>query len=359
MDKNTFLAILLSVIVISVGFFVQTTFFMPEEGIPEAAVTEESIVVEEDTSVKDQNAISSEVTTLISEDLEESNYKSEIIEVETDKFIIRFNTDGAVITSMKLKDHMDGDSEVDMILNQETGLGSFGIAFGQNFESYLDETFQYIPDKGNETFSFVRDFRVRESNGSVSEPFRVEKKFIFFPEEYLFEVRINITNSENASLPINSNNQAYTLSVGPQIGPEFTKLDGRNEYRKYYSLSGDKRINHKLKDNFEEVTEQVKWGGIIGKYFTILGLPGSGVSKLAWSNASISGMDESSRMFFVRSEISKAKTEDVYRFYVGPKNIKSLASYNNSMDNPFGFSDMYTGQRPLIPHHGLDGWNLF
>ncbi len=342
MDKNTFLAILLSVIVISVGFFVQTTFFMPEEGIPEAAVTEESNVVQEESSIEDQTALSStEEVALIDEGLEESNYKSEIIEVETDKFIVRFNTDGAVITSMKLKDHMDGDSEVDMILNQDTGLGSFGMAFGQNFDTYLNDTFQYIPDESNGTYSFVRDFRIRMADGSVSNPFRVEKKFIFFPDEYLFEVRINIINSENVVLPINSNNQAYTLSVGPQIGPEFTKLDGRNEYRKYYSLSGDKRTNHKLKDNFEEVTEQVKWGGIIGKYFTILGVPGSGVSKLAWSNSAVAGMDESSRMFFVRSEISKAKTEDVYRFYVGPKNIKSLASYNNSMDNPFGFSDMY------------------
>ena len=342
MDKNTFLAILLSVIVISAGFFVQTRFFMPEEGIPETTVTEESTVVEEESVSSDQYVASSEESvTLLSEGLDETSYKSEIIEVETDKFIINFNTDGAVVTSLKLKDHLDGNSEVEMILNKETGLGSFGIAFGQNFDNYLNETFQYIPDEDKETYSFVRDFRIKKSDGSISNPFRVEKKFVFFPDEYLFEVRVNITNSENAALPINSNNQAYTLSVGPQMGPDFKKLDGRNEYRKYYSLSGDKRIKHRLKDNFEEVTEQIKWAGIIGKYFTILGLPGSGVSKIAWADSPISGIDESSRMYFVRSEISKAKTEDVYRFYVGPKNNRNLSSYNNSMDNPFGFSDMY------------------
>ncbi len=341
MDKNTFLAILLSVVVISVGFFVQTTFFMPEEGITETVVTENPVLEEEVIQPSEAPSSDNQENIALIEDIDESNYKSEIIQVETDKFIIEFDTDGAVVTSMKLKDHMDGESEVDMILNKETGLGAFGISFGQSFDSYLDDTFQYIPDQKNQTYSFVRDFRVRLSNGSVSSPFRVEKKFVFFPDEYLFEVRISIQNSENASVPINSNNQSYTLSVGPQIGPDFIKLDGRNEYRKYYSLAGDKRTNHKLKDNFEEISEQIKWAGIIGKYFTIIGIPSSGVSKVAWRNDSVDGLEESSRMYFVRSEIRKASSEDVYRFYVGPKNNKSLAAYNNSMDNPFGFSDMY------------------
>ena len=148
----------------------------------------------------------------------------------------------------------------------------------------------------------------------MSSPFRIEKKFIFFPDEYLFEVRVNISNSENDYIPLDIEDQAYTLSVGPQIGPDFKKLDGRNEYRKYYSLSGEKRINNKLKNNFAETSEQIKWGAIVGKYFTIIGIPGSGVSKTVWSDESVNGVDIASRMFFVRSSIRSSRNEDIYRF---------------------------------------------
>ena len=344
MDKNTFLAILLSVVVISVGFFVQSTFFMQEEAVPEITETVETVIGDntETAVIRDSDAISEQNSLILVESIiNESEYKSEIIQVETDKFIVDFNTDGAVITSMKLKKHFDGDKNVEMILSGDSDLGSFGLSFGENYDSYLSDAFQYIPDEKNKSYSFVRDFRVKNSDGSISEPFRIEKKYIFYSDEYLFEIRIKITNSENSVLPFNINDRAYTLSVGPQIGPDYAKLDGRNEYRKYYSLSGDKRINNKLKNNFKELTEQVKWSGIVGKYFTILGIPGSGVAKIAWSDSSLEGIKDSSRMYFIRKAIQKSNSEDVYRFYVGPKTNRNLGIYNNSMDNAFGFSDMY------------------
>ena len=360
MDKNTFLAILLSVVVISGGFFIQTKFFMPEEAFVPSS-EEQKVVVEESAETTEQTLIeksepSQKAETLL-EGIDDSNYISEIVEVETDKFLIEFNTDGAVITSMKLKEHMEGDQEVDMILNKESGLGSFGLSFGEDYDSYLDDTYQFVADKKNQTYSFIRDYQIKESDGSISNPFRIEKKFIFFPDEYMFEIRVNISNSINDYIPLDINNQAYTLSVGPQIGPDFIKLDGRNEYRKYYSLSGDKRINNKLKNNFAETSDQIKWGAIIGKYFTIIGIPGSGVSKTVWSDAPIDGVDTSSRMFFVRSAIRNSRNEDVYRFYVGPKNNRNLLAYNISMDNPFGFSDMYMDK--AIDSSSWLGWLEF
>ena len=343
MDKNTFLAILLSVVVISGGFFIQTTFFMPEEVLVSPS-EEEVVLVEELETPSAQASLSEEAPsvdqTFLESSIDSEEYKSELINVETDKFNIVFNTEGAIITSMKLKDHLDGDQEVDMVLNNDTGLGLFGLAFGENFDSYRTEAYQYVADEKNLTYSFIRDYQI-PVNGKAGSPFRLEKKYVFFPDQYLFEVRVSITNYENSYIPLNFNNQAYTLSVGPQFGPDFKKLDGRNEYRKYYSLSGDKRTVQKLKDNYAESTEQLKWSGIVGKYFTIIGIPGSGISKTVWSDSAVEGISDSSRMYYVRSSIKSSKNEDIYRFYVGPKNNKRLTAYNNSMDNPFGFSDMY------------------
>jgi len=358
MDKNTFLAIILSVIVISVGFVIQTNFFMPEEPI---AALQEVETVQEEEALPESDAVvsteaSAEADTQVQIEFEPGDYKSEIINAETDKFLITFSTDGAVMMSLQLKEHRDGDDEVDMIMSKDSGLGSFGLAFGENTENYLTEPYDYVREDEN-TFTFFRDYRVKMGDGSVSSPFRIEKKFVFFPDEYLFEVRVGIKNSENTYIPLNFDNQAYTLSVGPQIGPDFIKLDGRNEYRRYYSLSGDKRSDYKLKKGNEETTEQIKWASIVGKYFTIIGIPGSGVSKTIWSNTALEGIDDVSRMFFVRSSIRSSSNEDVYRFYAGPKNNKSLSIYNDARSNAFGFSDMYMDK--TIDSSSWLGWLEF
>jgi YidC/Oxa1 family membrane protein insertase len=347
MDKNTFLAIILSVVVISVGFVIQTTYFMPEEDITtvnENSAEQISEVVEE----SDSQAIVLDTTEDAEEKLEEvafemgdENYVSKTVEAETDKFIVTFNTEGGIITSLKLKEHMKGLHPVDMIQPGDSELGSFGISLGDNTESYLKEAYDYKHESGSDTYSFIRNYRVKLSDGNVSDPFQIKKSYTFFPDQYMFELRVELINSVNSAIPLNFNGKSYTLFAGPQIGPSFEKLDGRNEFRKYYSLSGDKREEHKLKKGVEESAEQIKWAAIVGKYFTMIGIPGSGTSNIIWSNSPRDGLSEASEMFFARSATKSSRVEDVYRFYVGPKNNSNLTQYNISSENPFGFSDMY------------------
>lgn len=344
MDKNTFLAIILSVVVISVGFVIQTTFFMPEEPVvTEQPVSEAPAETESAQPETASVAVSSsaEQTESIEFDLGDENYVSKEIEAETDLFQITFDTDGAVINSLKLKEHMDGDQPVEMILNGDTDLGSFGMAFGNNTESYSAEAYDFIHKSGSDEYTFIRNYRVKLTDGSLSEPFQVKKSFVFYPGEYMFEIRVELINSVNSSIPLNYGGTAYTIGTGPQIGPDFKKLDGRNEYRKYLSLSGDKRHQEKLKNNTASTSEQIKWAAVAGKYFALIGIPGSGISEVVWNNAPTSEIDENSKLFFVRSSTKSSRVEDVYRFYMGPKNNKELGRYNTSADNGFGFSDMY------------------
>jgi len=344
MDKNTFLAIILSVVVISVGFVIQTTYFMPEEITTTADKSTEQPAAVSEEIVKDKSPAEESLSKgdkKIEFDLGDENYISRTIEAETDKFVITFNTDGAIITSIKLKDHMNGKNPVEMIQNGDTNLGSFGISLGNNTDSYLTDTYDYKHVSGSNEYKFTRNYRVKMSNGTISEPFQIIKTYKFYPDNYMFEISIDIVNSTNSSIPLNINGQAYTLFAGPQIGPKFFKLDGRNEYRKYYSLSGNKREVHKLKNGTAESSAQIKWAAIIGKYFTMIGIPGSGTSNVIWSNVPKDGVGDTSEMFFVRSSTKSSRINDVYKFYVGPKNNRNLTQYNNSKDNPFGFSDMY------------------
>lgn len=341
MDKNTFLAIILSVIVISVGFVIQTTYFMPEE--VERTPVENTAEVPEAESPSESQISSNEVVDLdkIEFELGDESYISRTIEADTDKFIITFDTDGAVIQSLKLKEHSDKGVPVDMILNGDTDLGTFGLSFGKDTDSYNDDTYDYSHVSGSNEYVFTRNYKVKLNNGSMSDPFQIKKTYTFYPDEYMFELSVEVINSVNSSIPLNYNGTAYTLNVGPQIGPEFQKLDGRNEYRRYYSLSGDKRSDQKLKKGFAESSEQMKWAGVTGKYFAVIGIPGSSVSSVIWSNDPTEGLEETSEMFFVRSSSRSSRTEDIYRFYMGPKNSSELERYNLPSANAFGFSDMY------------------
>ena len=345
MDKNTFLAIILSVIVISAGFIIQTTFFMPDEVVVEAPVqnvVSEAPEAQESSSSAGTQTVQTALTDKVEFDLEDEDYAARTIDVETDKFFVTFSTEGAVITSMKLKEHLDGDEPVEMIISEDSGLGSFGISFGESTAPYLNESFGYEHKSGTDEYSFYRNYRVRQSDGSISEPFQLKKTYIFFPDEYMFEIRVSLINSENLAVPLNYNGTAYTLSTAPQIGPGFEKLDGRNEFRRYYSLAGDKRSEVKIRGNgISESENRMKWSAIVGKYFTMIGIPGSDTAKVIWSTEVTNGVNESSRMFYVRPSTRSARVEDVYRFYVGPKLNKELGKYNLTTTNAFGFSDMY------------------
>ncbi|MDA3957451.1 membrane protein insertase YidC, partial [Oceanispirochaeta sp.] len=331
MDKNTFLAIILSVVVISLGFVIQTTYFMPEEYVTTVSENTAKQTGEEVEQTNNQAVVlesTEEALDTVEFELGDENYISRTIEVETDKFIVTFNTEGAIIESLKLREHMKGLHPVDMIQTGDTDLGSFGISLGDNTDAYLKEAYDYKHSSGTDEYSFIRNYKVKLVNGSFSDPFQIKKTFVFFPDEYMFEVRVELVNSENSAIPLNYNGMAYTLFAGPQIGPEFQKLDGRNEFRKYYSLSGDKREVHKLKNGSDESADQIKWAAIVGKYFTMIGIPGSGTSNIIWSNTPRDGLAETSEMIFERAATKRSNIKDVYRFYIGPKNDSNLAKYN-------------------------------
>ncbi len=358
MEKNTFLAILLSVVVISIGFMIQTTFFMPEESLQVQSAgqknkdknSEKEIFPVETTQKEELKNKTSEV---ISE-IDRKDYISKTIKVDTNKFVIIFDTNGGVISSLFLKEHQNEEKNVNMIYTGSRNSGAFGLGFGNNTEFYIKEPFSYSHKEGSKEFIFERKFRLKNQDGSLTRPFLLKKTYVFYPDEYMFELKIEIINSVSTILPLNDNGIAYTLFTAPQIGPEFKKLDGRNEYRRYYYLSGDKKSKVKLKNNRAERKEQVKWTAIAGKYFTLIGIPCSATSKIFWADGPRENLQNSSEMFYLRSAPQGSKVEDIYRFYMGPKNNRELGRYNLSNDNVFNYSDMYLDK--VIDTSSWLGW---
>ena len=361
MDKKTLLAVVLSVAVISVGFIIQNAIFTPkDEDI--SAVSQQTAeggqAVEEEGAVQTQQE-EVEKTIRSSYDpsevvpIEDSGTEREI-KMETDIFLITFSTKGGVITSLKLKEHMDGNDLVEMIYRGETTSGAFNIHFGGPDVAPVDAIFRYRKI-GTDTIEFSRDFRAPSENGGTGDIFTLIKTYTFKPQDYLFELEVTIENSIKEYPALSFDGFAYTLDFGPQIGPSFTKLDGRREYRQYQTYNGEKRIKERMpRDGLITIDYDVRWAAIVGKYFALIGIPDATDYEIEFRSGPIPGLEESSRMYFRRPLLKSSKATDVFRFYAGPKQPRVLNKYGSVDKNGFGVKDLHLDE--VVDSGRLLGW---
>ena len=373
MEKNTLLAVVLSVVVITLGFMLQNVFFP-------APVTQQSTVAAQNTTAgENQDQNSGNTTGQVSEqapatstqaaqpaaaasadaasgfvpwDGENQPPLSAAPVMENNHFIVTFSTRGGTVSSIKLKEHIDKGQPLEMVQKGKSDINAFELYFGdKNVKPLQDLMYYSKPDEN--TIVFYRNFKIRGDESGAF--FTLKKTYVFKPNDYLFELRVALENSVNQYLPFNYNGYSYTLGYGPQIGPYAEKLNGRYEYRKYYTYSNGKRINNKLKTNDEKsLSNSVFWSAIVGKYFTVIAVPDSTNYRVTFSNKQVEGVNITSQMFLSRPLIKSSKNEDVYRFYVGPKLKSALASYDKADKNGFGVQDLNLEE--VIDTSSILGW---
>lgn len=358
MDKRTLLAVVLSVVVITVGFIIQTKFFMPppEELAQQAQQTESAQTGDQaagqtgtgdtygqaagETGTDQGEAQAAQTVATSASGIipygDQPNRQQ--VKLETDLLDVTFDSQGAKATSIKLKKHLDRGRPLEMVLRENENQGAFQISFGQPYDPSVNANFNVRRIDGN-TLEFYREFAVRNSAGDLV-PFLLKKKFIFKPNEYMFELRVTIENSVNEYPPLDFGGYAYTLSYGPQIGPDFEELDGRYEYRRFYSYADGNRDKHRMKDGEEKITERLSWAALLGKYFTVIGIPDATKYDVLFSQKPVEGMNQSAQLFFSRPLIKSSKNEDVFQFYVGPKLARELTNYNDPEENAFNTSGL-------------------
>lgn len=372
MDKRTLLAVVLSVVVISIGFMIQGIFFAPDDPVPvdqptgteqgdglaETSGSGEGTVDETSSETGGEKIITSgqeqsqRRTQVIP--VEEEGLRERTIEIETDVMFVTLSTRGGDIKSLKLKEHLDKDKLVDMIFSGDSGYDAFFIAFGDVGAQPVDALFHYSL-KGQYGVEFRRDFKAPPTENNETAIFTLIKKYTFSPDGYLFELAVTIENSIREYPNLDFNSYAYTLGFGPQIGPEFETLGGRGEFRYYYTYEEGKRKNNKLSRTGEfVVNSRFTWAGIVGKYFTILGVPDATPYTLTFTSPVVDGIPASSFMYFSRPLIKSSKNTDVYRFYMGPKTKKDMGRYNDAANNVFSLADLNLDS--AIESSALLGW---
>ena len=334
MDKNTLLAIVLSTAVF-IGFSaLQGVLNPPKQG---QAVQTESAEVDTQppvTPVAEQpppQMLSDTEETMFAPDI--SLESEERVTIETELFTVVLSSAGGDVVSFKLKDHRDKDDLVEMVLSGDSEARAFTVAFGGLNAQPLSSLF-YVEQESEYSVKFYQDFFIPNSDTTQ---FRLTKKYDFKPNDYMFELTVSLDGGYSVQ-NFNFGGSAYTLSFGPQIGPRFVKLDNRYDYRQYITYTSGKRKMEKASDG-GIISSSPKWAAISGKYFTCIAMPLLVQFDINFSEKPEAGLPSTSRLNIIRPVLNSPRSDDIYRFYMGPKNQDILNGYNTG-NNSFNLLDM-------------------
>ncbi|TVQ26597.1 MAG: hypothetical protein EA382_05100, partial [Spirochaetaceae bacterium] len=244
MDRRTLLAVVLSVIVITIGFSIQSLLFPPPEVIPRDPATQPGQTAPQTVTPDSADApatqpVAAPTGTVVA--VSRDGISTTPVVFQSDLIRVTMDPAGATVVSFELLEHMDGDSPVDMVFRGADDQRAMTLHFGDHRAPAVTELFEATRIDGN-TFEFRRDFAIA---GQENSEFTVIRRYRFRPGEYMFQHDVEIRNrNPGAFVPLNFNGVAYTIGYGPQIGPIFEQLDQRNEFRRFLALQGGRRQNY-------------------------------------------------------------------------------------------------------------------
>ncbi len=339
MDRNTIIAIVLSVIVITVGMTVQS-FFMEEEMVS-AEVAAQETAVDADASLNNIEVIETDRISAIGEEPDSTPFT-----VKSGEFEIEFNPAGASINSIKLLNHLDNNEPAELLYKDPGDADIFTMYIGNapidSVFSYTTSTIDISPVHDGDDItrvSFIRDFQTADG-----EEFTIEKSYaIPLNEEFLIQVSIRMYKADGSPVSIGDGDTSYTISVGPQIGPAFQSLSSNYDWRRLevkYAEDKDKK-NLKFSDGVFTADEAVDWMSLSGKYFAFVLMPDDSISMSsvkAEESTFDTGVPQKDIMYFSRAN-DGTLVDDIYSFYAGPKVSKYLDIYNRMGENIFGLNE--------------------
>lgn len=328
MDRNTIIAIVLTVIVITIGMTVQTVFFPPEAM---TGTTETVTDVSTETETASKTSASFKAVYQAAD--------STPFDIETNNMIVTFDPAGASVSAIKLKETSAGEEElVDLLIKDNSGKNAFLLYPSSDLSSPITDTFDYTVTENDDLHivSFNQDFETAE--GKI---FSIQKKYALSKaDQYLFQIAVSMNTEDGSDLPFS----LYTLGYDPQVGPAFESLSGNYDYRRAYYKRADKgsKTQVNFKNGTQVVTDELSWAATAGKYFTVIGIPASDAQFTTTfvEKHNETGVPQTDSFYLTRENISGSSITDVYSFYTGPKLTKYLNMYDIAKDNVFGLSEM-------------------
>ena len=327
MDGKSILAVVLCVIVIFVGMFVQTTFFST------TTTTTDTTAQTQTTEETEEQTAKTVITALA------DNNSTDTFTYETDIFEITFDPVGASIKSLVMKDHANADGQhVDLVFKGESDHNAFLMYWGDDLTTPIFDTYAYTVDGSKVVFT--HDYK--DEKGNV---FTVKKAFEFKDSDYLFAVSVDIVGDSSFE-GVSNGDYAYTIAYEPQVGPSFTQMKNNNyDYRRVYTNEykdngKTKKRTVSLSSGSYSTTSNLKWISLTSKYFTVIAAPESNVAYKYTAKQSTDGDIAQSNSIYLSRPSTDASSSDTVYFYCGPQLKKYLGSYYSGTDNEWGLKGL-------------------
>ncbi len=339
-SRRTIIAVVLSTLIVGVGFMVQNALFPPvqqTQPVQTTQTTESQPVAAPQSSVQPAAVPAISAQTAEPAPVAQATYK-----IETNLLKVELTNAGGDIVSLKLKKHKDNKDFVDLIVPGASGAKGLSLSFGGADAPVISDFMkaEWL-DAERRTIAFTRTFMAKSADSDELVPFTYKKVFSFRDDEYMFGLAVTLENSTNKAVPLNVNGVAYTLQMGPQIGPRFDQLPKNADYRKYImEVNGKKKIEMPKPNTMQVIKEQPSWAAMAGKYFAFIGIPQAPFATFSFYQGQDPDINQTNTMFISRPAITASVQTDTYYFYFGPKTSTELAKYEYSDKNSFGLASM-------------------
>ena len=360
-DKRTLIAVVLSVVVISGGFLLQATLFPAPRAKPIQTAQAQPTQTAQPTAVAENAQPTPVAAQIVGEQAKASNLSIEsagakgistqaaesplserTYTISTDLLQAVLTNKGGDLVSLKLKLHKDKEGAVDLVVPGKGGAGGLSLAFGDTGTAPVSDLMSAM-QLDSSTIVFSGNYLAIVPGKLTPVPFVMKKTYTFRNGEYMFGLAVSF-ESVNEILPLGASGVAYSLSLGPQIGPRLTSAPGSyTDYRRFVRLVGGKEKEDSPKAGVPLVVkDQPTWVGLSGKYFSFLAVPDLSSFKTTYSMAQDPELFQTDVLTISRPAINASRQTDEYYFYFGPKTNTELKKYNYADKNAFKQSGLKT-----------------
>lgn len=263
------------------------------------------------------------------------------VNYETDIYKIVFDTKGASVKSIILKDYNENNEPLDLLLKTNEEDRAFLLYEGRElFVSpvAINDIFDYRIDNGNVIFE--KEFYV---DGNTDNIIKIVKTFRIGSSEYMIAIKVDIVPVKGDNLNING--YVYSIGFEPQLGPSFvsssSKQARQNTRTFYLKFSNKKKVRPlRFSGNIFTYEEPFQWLELTGKYFSYIIAPQNNNFHI---NAIQKGSEKDKNLESHSYLVRKAENDsvsDVFNIYLGPQLKNKMNVFNRAQDNSFGVKDL-------------------
>ncbi len=331
-DARTMIAIVMMVVVITVGMAAQNYFFPKPAPVPQAAPAQSAAPAQVQVQVPVQPAQEGSPATLAAVQAPDVPDREMTHDLSTDLFEAKFSNKGGELVSLRLKKQLEDGVPLELLLPVSGRQDWFAVALGGADSPSIDALMTAArPEPG--VIEFSRVFLAPTASGGQA-PFTLKKRYEFVNGDYMFRLSVNVA-SQDGSVPAIGNGEAsYTLNIGPQIGPAYDQLPKNADFRKIVTYEGGKRKVIKPGTQVAPGNKAV-WSAVAGKYFALVVMPELAQYSNTYNTVNADGKPVVTTMAFSRPPLTASTQTDVFYVYAGPKSSRELARYDDPTANAF------------------------